>query len=252
MGYYHNHSKENTLYIASLISQEGLDKLFDFLKDEFNKIEIYGVTKDKSELLFKEYKDLLAYNNFKGRELKTLKIICKSNDKYLTIHFDDKRYFIKPETIRYKFEYNDYESGFLLDDKLINHLIEFKPSFNLMRYANAQIFLSTIGIITLLLAFSLKLFFNYNFFYNFDDPLHQINLNVLSVLIILTLGFWFIVCYTLDRSRDYLFPLIFISLGNQMKEYQKRKKIRNFIFITIVFTVILGILINWISAHILQ
>jgi heme A synthase len=47
--------------------------------------------------------------------------------------------------------------------------------------------------------------------------------------------------------RNYLYPVLFIALGRQYKEYEKRRKIANILFVTIGLAMIVGIITNIIS-----
>ena len=49
--------------------------------------------------------------------------------------------------------------------------------------------------------------------------------------------------YLMNLGRDYLFPILFIAIGKQVKEYNKRKTISYVVF----GVVMLGVIINLIS-----
>ena len=53
----------------------------------------------------------------------------------------------------------------------------------------------------------------------------------------------FLSTYLINLGRNYLFPVLFIALGKQVKEYNKRKTISRILF----GVVVLGIIINLIS-----
>ena len=54
--------------------------------------------------------------------------------------------------------------------------------------------------------------------------------------------------YIINQTRNYLFPILFIATGKQVKEYNKRKTI-SYILFGVVF---LGVIINIISELIIN
>ena len=63
------------------------------------------------------------------------------------------------------------------------------------------------------------------------------------ILVYYLFGFLLLGGFLLHKIRDYLFPILFISTGKQIREYLKRKRIAYFVFVVIG----LGIIINIIS-----
>ena len=251
MGIIAKNEKRGELKHSVLIQEESLKEFIKFLKTNFSHISLVAKTSDGTEIDFTNIEELFQYPNYTKRKLINIKIESKGDKGRLDVRFDNNYEYriIKPEVISYYLYYNETSWGFAFEDNLIEQLKEFKPWYNYFTYLNY-----TIGI-PMILGVGILLFFGVNFslkllgFSGFIDDNASSTPNtqhtVEGAFIVYT---FMLLSYFINKIRNYFFPTLFIALGKQRKEYQKRQKILHFIFGVCA----LGILINIITSFILD
>lgn len=174
-----------------------------------------------------------------------MELSCLNIDQSLDIRFKNEREFFAPKVITYNLRYEDQDWGFKFEDDLKQELKEFRPYYNFLTYINLTIGLPLIfaGTLTLILLIDyLSKFSGFSGFTNFEYNATSKNQSSWIVGIAWCIPI-FLFCYLLNLFRDYLFPILFIATGKQLKEYNKRKTIAYIIF----GVIIMGITINLIS-----
>lgn len=247
MGYFKRNSKNGKLTIATLITENEITKLGNFLSVNFNNVKYKGTTKDGTIIRFTSLEDLLSYPNFDKRRLVGLDIECENDDKSLELTFCDERY-IFPETISYSLRYDNTEWGFSFENELNERLKEFKPWYSILTCTNLTYGLPAIAVIIILAVFALDFFtkqLGYSGFLSIDY-----NSNTSGNLIVgYILWIPILICsFFINKIRDYLFPLIFIAIGKQKKVYENRKNLSYVLFVVIG----LGIVINILSSFFIK
>ncbi|MDR0973205.1 MAG: hypothetical protein LBM61_04390 [Prevotellaceae bacterium] len=233
--------------IAALISETEMEELHNFLSENFDNIVYTGETKDGTSIYFLSFDEFLCYPNYNNRNLVQVRIRCLGQDKGLVIEFSDKR-FIYPEAINYSLNYNDPEWGFYFEDELNKRLRSFKPWYSFLTYTNLTYVLPVLFIMISLAIFAIDFYtkeIGYTGFISIDYYSLPVSNPIIGYIL------WIPIvgcCFIINKLRDYLFPLIFIAIGKQRKEYKKRQNWSYFIF----GTVGLGIITNIISTLIIK
>ncbi|GAB5409310.1 MAG: hypothetical protein BalsKO_16750 [Balneolaceae bacterium] len=250
MSYFKKHSKHGNLFGAILVHEAELRSFVNFLDKNFSEIGINCKTVDSTNITFSDLEEFIEYPNFKARKIIGFELSCNHENQYLDIKFTNERLFIRPNTISYYLRYDDRNWGFRFEEDLKHELKEFHPYYNKLTYFNL-----TLGFPIALLAFPL-LFMAIDYlikvtglsgFTSLDYSKSE-NSQFSSVVLIAWLIPLFLSGYFLNKLRDYLFPILFISTGKQIKEYEKRKKISYFLF----GVILIGIVINIASDFIIN
>lgn len=243
MGYFTRNSKVIWLKMATLINENEITELESFLSENFNNIAYKGSTKDGTIIRFLSLEELLSYPNFNKRSLSELEIKCESDDKSLEITFCHERY-IFPETIKYSLRYDDTRWGFSFEDELNERLKGFKPWYSILTCTNLTLGLPIIGIIIALTFYAVDFFsqqFGYSGYMSVDYNSNTSGNQIVGYILLIPI---FACSFFINKVRDYLFPVIFIAIGKQKKNYENRQKISYILFGVIG----LGIIINILSS----
>lgn len=246
MSLFHKHTKYGKVKVSTLIQERELKNLDEFLLKEFDDVSYKGKTKDGTSVQFESINELLSYPNFSARQLLELEISgAKKDERSINIEFESERGFIVPESINYYLSYNDQNWGFKFEDDLRNELKDFIPYYNFLTYLNYTFGLPILLFISLILYMTLDYFLKEAGLWGFTDIDYSIKSESSSSSFpglawgILLFG----LTYLMNLGRDYLFPILFIAIGKQVKEYNKRKTISYVVF----GVVMLGVIINLIS-----
>lgn len=251
MGIIAKNEKRGELKHSALIQEESLKEFIKFLKANFSHISLAAKTSDGTEIDFTNIEELFQYPNYTKRKLINIKIESKGDKGRLDVRFDNNYEYriIKPEVISYYLYYSETSWGFAFEDDLVEQLKEFKPWYNYFTYFNY-----TMGIPCICIA-GILLFFGVNFslqslgFSGFINNVSSSTTNPQRTIEVFFIACTFVLLsYFINKIRNYFFPTLFIALGKQRKEYQKRQKILHFIFGVCA----LGILINIITSFILD
>lgn len=240
--------KRADISCASLIQEKELEALNIFLSKNFSKLSYKSKTIDSTDISFNDFQELMEYPNFSKKRLNEIEIICIEDQRLLKLTFkEDKYYLFKPKTINYYLEYYDQNWGFKFEEDLNQELKEFKPYYNILTF-------SQLTIIFPILFTVINSLYNLIIYYQKNHTLEgifyiQATENILKYIFIgifLSIIF-FIIGNFLNLFRNYLFPTLFIALGKQSREYEKRKTISNVFFVMIGLGIIVGIISNFVT-----
>lgn len=156
-----------------------------------------------------------------------------------------------PETANYLLTYNDQNWGFKFEDDLKNELEDLVPSYNILTYLDFTFAVPFIlfGIIILYVGidYFLKVFGLTGYSEVDLTNLPESKSNGSWIIPVLWIGVMIFGGNLLNRLKNYLFPIIFISLGKQVNELSKRKRISNLIFGVIILGILINLISNWIG-----
>lgn len=227
-----------------------LRDLDEFLSKEFDDLLYKGKTKDGTSVKFESIKELLSFPNFSTRKLVELEISgSKKDESSINISFENERDFIAPESVNYYLSYNDQNWGFKFEDDLRNQLKDFIPYYNFLTYLNYTIGLPILLLASVFLYMTLDYFLKEFGLQGYTDMDYSVKSEGSSSFggfawIILMVG----LTYLLNLGRNYLFPVLFIAIGKQVKEYNRRKTL-SYVFFGVI---LLGVVVNVISALLLK
>ena len=249
MSYLHKQRKFGSIKKASLVKDKDLSHLVEFLGITFEVVNFKAKTVDGTIINFENLEEILAYPNFAKRKLTELELSCNNEERSVDIKFKKENNLVIPETINYYLSYNDQNWGFKFEDDLINELNDFTPWYNTLTYLEFRfafpmlIFIATILFVGI--DYFLKLFGLAGYT---DIDLHNTKETSSSWIIgLLWGGILIIGGEFLNRLRGYLFPTLFIALGKQSKEFDKRKKITNIVFGVILLGILINLISEWIA-----
>ncbi|OOG78305.1 hypothetical protein [Algoriphagus sp. A40] len=245
MSYIKKHSKHGEIYGAILILESELINFFSFLSQHFGEVKINGKTKDGTNISFSSLGEFTSYSNFEKRKIIEFELSCSETDQSVDIKFQNERGIFKPKTLKYNLRYNNQDWGFKFEDDLRQELKEFRPYYNYLTFLDL-----TFGL-PLLLAAILTFIFSLDYLLKFSGligflKVEYIYTNTSQSSWIIGVAWCipiFLFSYSLNLFRNYLFPVLFIATGKQIKEYQKKKTIAYIIF----GIFLMGIVINLIS-----
>ena len=213
------------------LDQSRMDELHVTLMKYCDYLEIQAKTIDKSSIEFDSYEELMEYTNYKKGRIKRLEIcgyLHKSWDRVFTITFCPEystKYSVECD---YNFEEINKETIFC------------KEMQDLLDKASSLYIPAFIGKFVSLCLLYLALFFL------LSVVLHETSIIsyciggvVVAIIHDVFLHFiWYI-----------LFPPVSFSWGESITYYKHIAKLRNFVFITILLTIAIGILVNYISGR---
>lgn len=245
MGYIKKHSKNGEIYGAILILESELIKFINFLSQHFFEVKINGKTKDGTNISFSSKEEFISYSNYEKRKIIEFELSCSDTDQSVDIKFKNEREFFKPKIITYNLRYNNQDWGFKFEDDLRQELKEFRPYYNFLTFVDLTLGLPLIAAGMIIFIFCIDYlskfaglpgFTNVDY-YNTNNSQSSWIVGVAWCIPIILFG------YFLNLFRNYLFPILFIALGKQLKEYQKRQTISYIIF----GVILMGIIVNLIS-----
>jgi|GEM_PF-2471165 len=245
MSYTKKHSKHGELYGAVLVEESELRDFIDFLAKDFTEIGINGKTKDGTNISFSCLDEFISYSNFEKRKIVEFEVSCSNKEHSVDIKFQNESFFFKPKTISYYLRYNNQNWGFKFEDDLRQELKEFRPYYSFLTYLDLTFGLPLLIVAITILFVSVDYFLKVAGLSGFTNVNYSNSGNSNSSWIVGVV--WWIPIYLsgyfINLLRNYLFPVLFIATGKQIKEYQKRKTIAYVCF----GVILLGIAINIVS-----
>ena len=252
MSYTRKHSKRGKIYGAALVQESELRAFIDFLTKHFNKIEINGKTKDGTNISFSNLDEFISYSNFEKRKIVEFELSCSGEEQSIDINFQSERLLFIPKAISYFLRYNDRNWGFKFEDDLRQELKEFRPFYSPLTYLDLGLGLPLLLFAIIILYFGIDYYFKVAGLsgYSSIDYNNSGNSNSSGILGLALLIPIYLSSYFINLFRNYLFPILFIATGKQVKEFQKRKKITTVVFGVIVMGIFINILSYFITSHI--
>ncbi|GAB2994399.1 hypothetical protein GCM10027284_09580 [Cyclobacterium sediminis] len=245
MSYTKKHSKHGELYGAVLILETELRSFVDFLAKDFVEIAINGKTKDGTNINFSDLNEFISYSNFEKRKIVEFELTCSNEEQSVDIKFQNDRFFFKPKVISYYLRYNNQNWGFKFEDDLRQELKEFRPYYSFLTYLDLKMGLPLLLVAIAILFFSVDYLLKVAGLTGLTNTDYN-NSGSNNSSWIVGVAWWipiYLSGYFINLFRNFLFPVLFIATGKQVKEYRKRRNIAYVIF----GVVLLGIAINIIS-----
>lgn len=225
------------VYHSLLVEAEDLRGIFDFLASKYKSAEAAGNCTDGSSLETQDIQELLAFENLNYRRLTSIMIKAKDDwEETLSFTIGSDR----TSTAEIYLTSNNDEKALYISQEILKRLTDMKPSCDWVARASVlhtalTLFLVAWLILQIILAFGLA-----RLEYHPLTITEYVNQNLFFVIIL------FAITYPLDALRRYLFPKVFFLIGKQKKTMETIRKWRSFIFITVILTIALGVITNWI------
>lgn len=229
---------------SSIITIDDLKYLSSLILPKFNFVKYHIETKDGARYDINSLDEILQYDNYDDRKIELLSIRA---------NFLSNNSFVYPNIKITLYDNSIYEASCILD---INDLEECEIIYYSKKieeftkrirasywWCHKQTFYNICGIL-------LYFLFALIYIYNTDN-----NENYNKVYNFLVLQGWAGICMVTTMSFGkrvilYLFPKACFCIGMQKKFLDCKIKCRNFLFITILATIILGV-ISSIIAHLI-
>ena len=231
---------------ALLITQEDLQGIVSFLKKEYEYLLVIATCSEGSELKTEDFDEILKYENQNFRRIEEMRIeagVIGITESYCVLSIQDAGFS------SYKIAVVDHDDKKALKvaDELAKRFKECKPWYSM---------LSKLTLLSLL-SWSYLLYGSFEFWSYLLRYGKLPKLADFSLMAALSLAIPFILIvigllYYDRKVWEWLFPKIWISLGRQIKESEKRAKIRNYLVIGVGATMIIGIAVNIISHYLLN
>lgn len=227
-------------------------RYFDsFLRKSFAKVEYGATCEDDTKLKASGLADVLEYENPDFKRLASITINA-SDGQPLGDSVEiviGKAGIFSSDTANVRFRFKDIKQQYPIEDEVLKRIKTMRPWY---------FWLTGIPIKFLLPL----LLYGYSLVLNAISlikkltgllPMTAPSPSTLTegegfVFVLGVFGILFLAGYLIDRSRDFLFPRYFFCIGRQQKAFERRRTIAYIVF----GVVILGILINIVSAFIFQ
>lgn len=242
---------------AIFVTVDKLRYLNTFLSSKFNNVTYTAYCIDDTKLSPESFEELLQYENPSFKRITGLRIIALSEEQEanIEIQLGIVGFHRNGKLIDFSFSYQDVIWGIEIEKELVERLKEFRPWYWwLTRIQFWWMLPSSVMILILVLAYILGgaiLFLKLFGAYIPPSSAKRANEAETFVIWIFIIGSLFLVGIGLDGLIGYRFPRVFFCLGRQNEEYDRRKKIFNIVFGTIMGGIILAVLGNIVSSWII-
>lgn len=225
-----------------LVEEADLVHIFEFLKRKYEKAKIAASCTDGTRLESDGVDDILKFNNPSYRKIKTIEIDASDTyEERISLKLGGDNFEFFDNVAEFTINSENDESARDRTQELLKMFSDMRPYYDLI--ARVSLF----GLVIILwavigLSFSAGQIFG--LLPKSDIKLsavESLNYTVIFLLII------FLISYPLDRFRKWIFPRVFINLGNQKREMAKIKQWRDTIFKTILLGIIIGIIVYFIT-----
>lgn len=219
-----------------LAESDEIKSIYDFLASKYKSVEITGFCNDGSQLETKDIQDLLSFENLNYRKIEAISFSAIGDDERF-------RLAIKDNTELHLSSNND-ERAVYIAEEIIKRLLDMKLSYDWISRVPVLVaaisllmivwFLWQIAIYTGVISSAQA--------YTSTGVSEYINRSVFMAIVILG------ITYPFEKLKKYLFPKVFFLIGKQKKAMETIQKVRTFIFVTVLLSLLLGIITNWLSS----
>jgi len=237
-------NKSKSLKIAYYFDKDALEKLLVILNDTKEEIEISITCSEGSNIKFDNKEQLLQFSNAKSRKIDS--IIFKTPWKSeigIVIKISNNNY----SSVNYEISGND-KDVFYLSSKLDDYFDSLRLWYTKIAFAD---------FVTTFFVFFIALYFLIQFYVIFcfnasqtktvstdtKQTLYYKSIIELSPIFILAFGTF------VNKIRSFLFPYSNFGIGDGIFRYNLSKNCRTFIGVSFAFTLVMGILTNWVYAY---
>lgn len=237
---------------ALLIKPDDIKYLEQFLSSNFEVVEYIARCVDGTKIPFFSIEEILDYENPSFKRITSLEIEARSrkaSNTYLDLKIGVVSSFIFDSTAQFMLMYKDLNWGIKIEQELIDRIKGLRPWYWWLKKVSFAIILPSIPFLASMWINSISLIQKLRGTYvpRPKPSAYEFNSNegfifaVMVAIVLIAIG------AGLDRIINYLFPKVFFCFGKQAAEFSRRQKITSWIFGGIIFAIILGITINWLT-----
>lgn len=224
---------EIKFYEHILLNNSRLSELNIILMKYSDSISYNVETKDKSKIQFSSLDELLGYDNFNKGRITSLTIYCFNKtimSHSIVVHIPSS---VGKETVTVEYEFAsvDEESTFSAEiRKLIEKSTEYSKIYQI---SNWILCIALLGLGFTQIVFEYK-----------ANPSYEL---LSKAFFIYEGGATFLYWLLSHQILDRLFPRIVFLLGEEVGQYERLKKMREFLFGLIISGLIIGLIVNYLS-----
>lgn len=229
-----------------LVKAEDLTYLETFLKNDFPELNYVANCAGDTKLEDLRLPDLLNYENPSFRRIEGIKITATNkefrNQDYISIEIGKTSSFYE-KTVIVSLHFEDIRRQIPIEKELLTRLESLKAWYSFLSKLPMKYLLPACIVVAAMLTSAKSLFEKLSG--NKELIAMPLEPRVLTdgeglILTSILFAILFGIGYAIDSLRDYLFPAYFFCIGRQKEEFDRRRRIGNFLFV-IVFV---GVLIN--------
>ncbi|HEY3312153.1 MAG TPA: hypothetical protein VGK00_10990 [Anaerolineales bacterium] len=230
-----------TISHSLLVDSDDILSIHSFISSKYNRVIIVGKCNDGSQLEITDIQDLLQFENLNYRKIESITFYAGNNngedEEKFSLNIQDRTFYSSELIV----SSNDDQKALYVTQEILKRLADTKPSYD---------WVARISVLTALLIFLLSLWFVLQASVylkiihiqgEISDGVGAFNNAIFFAIILIA------ITYPIDRLRKYLYPKLFFLLGKQKKTIETIRFWRNFIFVTVILTIILGIAVNVIT-----
>ncbi len=226
-----------------IVNEEELKSLINFLDSQYSPIEIVAKCNDGSTLTTSKIEDIINFENSKFRKIEIIEIsFGKIYSQGGNVEFNGKYRFL--QTCNFTVKDIDDAKALKVSQEIEARFEECKTWYSLLIKFPPSITISIIYFLIWIPSLWIKLLSNT---YKSSPNISIIDLiNIIGFLSPVVLLYFVSINY-LDKVWAWLFPRVWFDIGKQKAEFQKRAKIRSWVFGGVILALILGILASVIA-----
>jgi hypothetical protein len=244
---------------AILIDESELLQLKKFLDKNYSRIKYSARCIDDTNIDFKNFEDLIEYENPDFRKITSLNIYAdneEENEKFDTLIRISAEFQIEigsrysSQTLEYRLNSNDYTKANHFESELKERLKRIRPWYWFISK-------TSFGVIVVILSIGLLIFNGLRLAYYRSQGVKIVESTESSITISERVTFmilWIIfvvgIIIGLDKLKDYLFPKVIIKLGQQKNKSIKGNRLIYFVFAVFILSIIINLISNWIWAQV--
>ena len=226
-----------------IVNEEELKSLISFLDSQYTQIEIVAKCNDGSTLTTSKIEDVINFENSKYRKIEVIEIsFGKPYSQGGNIEFNGKYRFLR--TCSFTVKDNDDAKALKVSKEIETRFDECKTWYSLITKFPPSISISIIYLMIWIPNLWIKVFSNT---YKSSPNFSIIDLvNIIGILSPAFLLYVVSINY-LDKVWAWLFPRVWFDIGKQKVAFQKRAKIRSWVFGGVILALIIGVLASVIA-----
>lgn len=224
-----------------LADTNDIKSIFDFISSKYTSVNITGICNDGSQLETQDIQDLLSFENLNYRKIEAISYSAfgdNVNDRFLLVIQDNKY-----NTAELLITSDNDEQAVYNTQEIIKRLSDVKANYD---------WIARVPVLVAVMSFLMLIWFIWQTSvstglisseqaYTSVSASEYVNRSVFLAIVL------FGATYPLEKLKKYLFPKVFFLIGKQKKTMETVHKVRTFIFVTVLLSLLLGIITNWLS-----